>query len=177
MNAKTLSSALLLVVACAFSARCAPLYLPHQPARYGPRVAPSPVGQWHAVVGLDRATLIGVVTADGVAHSGRFVSAARDWLRLYENGAELEIPRDHVIQVDLLRRSAHRIEGNDVLGGAVAGALALAATEALLGTAFGGKLWVPRARTWAVGATGGAVAGAIGSLARHRERTIYVAPY
>jgi hypothetical protein len=164
-----------LIVLGTLSTACAPMFAPPGSRMMAP-VRVSPVGRWDAVMDLRPSMLVGVLTADGVAHTGRFTRAGLVWMRLYENGAEVEFARDEVVRVDLLRGQGSGAVAGNVAKSAAAGAIALAATEAFFGLALGGKLWMPRARTWAAGAATGAVSGLGYAFAGQSERTIYVSP-
>ena len=151
------------------------MYFPSPSQRVGfAPIRETPVGRWDAVMSLDPTALIGVTTADGVPHTGRFVRAGMYWLRLFENGAEVEIARDDVARVDFLGGvtgdSAQRIAAGAAVGAAAAGG-----TQLFMALMYGGKLVMP-GRALAIGAAGGAVAGAIDSAARKEQRAIYIAP-
>lgn len=168
------SAAIVVLVVGFLTSACAPMLAPpSQRTAFGP-MRESPVGRWDLVMGLEPAVLIGVTTADGVAHTGRFVRAGMYWLRLFENGAELEIDRNDVARVDYLG-GAPSGATQRVAGGAASGAVVAGATEMLFALAFGGKLVFP-GRSMALGAAGGAVAGAMDTATRREQRAIYVAP-
>ena len=164
------------IVAMVLATGCAQMTMFQPRAAVAP-VRESPVGRWDAVMALEPAALISVVTADGNAHTGRFVRAGMYWLRIYEHSAELEIPRDDVARVDFLAGvSGDSTLKRMALGAAFVGGVA-AGYETYFGMAFGGKFDVPW-RTLAVGAAAGAAAGAIGGAVegRVRARPIYIAP-
>ena len=163
----------------ALSTGCVPMMPP--PSPLSSRVMPAPVrvdpvGRWDAVMGLDPAVLVGVLTADGVTHTGRVSRAGLYWMRLVEKGAEVEFPRDEVVRVDLLSGSRSGEVAGQTVKGAAAGAVIAGATEAFFATVFTGRLRMPSGRTVALGAAGGAVGGLAQGLAGQNDRTIYVSP-
>ncbi|HVL68595.1 MAG TPA: hypothetical protein VM364_15135 [Vicinamibacterales bacterium] len=162
---------------------CAPLLVPPpMTAHRGPfarpaAVAPLPppvVGRWDNVVGIQPGTLLGVISADGTARTGRFAGAGLRWLRLHSDGAEIELPREDVLRVDVLPQ-ADRVDEGEVVKGAARGALALGGLMMAVPYLLTGDVYVPPARFWATGA----VVGAAGAIQEERflkgGRTIYVA--
>jgi hypothetical protein len=133
----------------------------------------NPVGRWDAVMALEPAALIGVVTADGIPHTGRYVRAGMHWLRMFEKGSEIEFPRGDVARVDYLGTTSGSVER--IAGGAAVGAVAGGVSQMFFALAFAGKLVFPW-RAVALGAGGGAVGGAMDSAARRESRAIYIAP-
>ncbi len=176
---KKISVAGVVVVLALSMSACAPMYLgPRSMA--GPRgiavAPPSPVGRWDAVMILEPGSIVGLMTADGSTHTGRFVRAGADWIRIIEQGAEADVERLEVVRVDLLRRPAGAVFPKRVLGGALSGALVLAGMEMFVGSAFKGSLHTPSVRTLAGGAAAGAAAGVVDGLMQQQQRTIYVSP-
>jgi hypothetical protein len=168
---------ILTLAAAALTTACAPMYMmspPRKPLMSSAPARENPVGRWDAVMSLDSRAIVGVLSADGIAHTGRVARVGMHWLRLIENGAEIEIPRADVARVDLLSDG-----GNDtaarVAAGAGLGALIAAGTEMFFAAGYGGRVRVPW-RTAALGAAGGAVGGAVDASARRAQRTIYVSP-
>jgi hypothetical protein len=153
---------------------CAPMLMPpgmSSRSAFAP-VRESPVGRWDVVLDLDAATIVGVLTADGAAHTGRVVRVGMDWLRIVENGAEIDIARDDVARVDVLSANADAVR--TVAGGAGTGALLAGGTELLFSLLYGRPTL--SGRTLAAGAAGGAVAGVADASSRRTPRTIYISP-
>jgi hypothetical protein len=158
------------------SAACVPMMPPPSNRMMPAPVRVDPVGRWDAVLALDPAVLVGVLTADGVTHTGRVSRAGLYWMRLVEKGAEVEFPRDEVVRVDLLPGSRTGEVAGQTVKGAAAGAVIAGATEAFFAAVFTGRLRMPAGRTVALGAAGGAVGGFAQGLAGQNDRTIYVSP-
>ena len=167
------SRAVVVLILALFASACASMSMLATPTRPPFARELSPVGRWDVVMALEPATLIGVVTADGVAHPGRFVRAGMYWLRLFERGREIEFARSDIARVDYLGTSAGTAQR--IAGGAAVGALAGGVSQMLFALAFAGKLVFP-GRAVALGAGGGAVAGVMESADRRHRRVIYIAP-
>ena len=154
---------------------CAPMYMTaprQQPTAFAP-IRDNPVGRWDAVMSLDARMIVGVLTADGVAHTGRVTRAGMQWLRLIENGSEIEILRGAVARVDLL--SGDGDAAARIAAGAGLGAVMAAGTEMFFSAAFGGRVRLAW-QTAALGAAGGAFGAAVDAAGRRQQRTIYVSP-
>jgi hypothetical protein len=160
------------------TAGCAPLLYGHpQSSAFAARRMPpyNPVGQWLAVMDLRPTDIIGVMALDGAAHSGRFVGASAQEVRLLQQGQVVSVERANVARVDLLHRPASGVAGKVALG-ALGGAAAVAATEVFLGGVFGGRWVAPSRRGLAAGAAAGAIGGAMHTVGERQSRVIYVAP-
>lgn len=169
------------MVGSGFSVACAPAMLPQRGGmgiRQLPPSDPGPsaVGRWDAVMALEPRSVVGILAADGTPHRGWYVGAGLHSIRIHEAGSEVAIARDQVARVDLLRAPGPRIDGRHVLAGALSMALAIAATEMLTTSSFGGGPAAPTGRTVAAGSVAGAVAGAVGSAYERRARTVYLSP-
>ncbi len=159
---------------------CAPLLAPlaHGSRRSLPlQFELPPIGRWDQVLSLEPALMVTVLTSNGDSHTGRFLAADRDTVRLVVHGFEVMVARDDVMRLDLAQRlPVGERTAKRIATGAVGGSLATVLPLQLVCLAFGGKLCNPGARLW----FGGAIAGAAGAAARdryeRRPRTIYIAP-
>ena len=159
---------------------CAPLLAPlaHGPRRSLPlQYEIPPIGRWDQVLSLQPTLIVTVLTSNGDSHTGRFLAADRDTLRLIVHGSEVMVARDDVMRVDLAQRlpvgeqTVKRI-GTGALGGSLATVLPLQ----FVCLAFGGKLCNLGARLWLAGAVAGAAGAAARDQYERRPRTIYITP-
>ena len=144
---------------------------PHHPGTA--RAHEDPVGRWLTVMALRDGAPVRVLTFGDGIHTGRLNASADDHLLIDENGAGVRIERVDILQVDLLMDARSRTRS--IVAQAAGMALAVAGYEVMLGLLFAGDLHMPSARTWTVGAAGGAALGAVDAL-MSRSRTIYVSP-
>lgn len=159
--------------------RTAPVYgLFGPPARPMAAIDSSPasvVGRWDNVVGLNPTAQVGIVLADGSHRTGRFLRAGMDFVRILENGIEIDLSRDDVARLDLLKNGAG-IDGAEIARDAAVGAAVSGAMLMVVPYLITGRVEVPPARWWAAGA----VAGGAGSYEQqrfaHAARTLYVSP-
>lgn len=145
-------------------------------ARRAPRAPyePSPIGRWDSVMSLGPNAVVEVLDAEGRTHVAQFVRASVVALMLVENGEPASMPRAEVVRVTLLpSRKADAVK--EVVTGAAGGAAAAGVGVALIPYLFTGRVWLPPARIWGVGAVAGA-ADALGKQkAEQHPRTVYVA--
>ena len=168
-------------LACVGAAACSPLLDPYG---YGPRrrAAPRaydvpPIGRWDQVLSLKPALVISVIQADGSIQTGRFAGATAAVMRVIVQGAEITVPRDDVMRIDVAQTlPAGKGTLRSVTLGAAGVSLATVLSLQILPLAFAGELWNPPARTWITSAAGGAAAGWWSDRRTRGPRTIYIAP-
>ena len=168
-------------LACVGAAACSPMLDPYG---YGPRrrAAPRaydipPIGRWDQVVSLKTPLVISVILADGTTQTGRFAGATAAVMRVIVQGAEITVPRDDVMRVDVAQTlPAGKGTLKRVALGAAGMSLATVLSLQVLPLAFAGELWNPPARTWISSAAIGAAAGWWNDRRSRGPRTIYVAP-
>lgn len=163
---------------------CAPIYTGAMAAGgpFRPRGAaarpyePPPIGRWDAVMSLEKASTISVLTTDGGTRTAVFAGATVDSLTLVGSVADISIPRVEVVRVDLVRASGRGASmARDAAVGGLVGAVTAGVGLALIPFLASGEVWVPPARVWGVGAILGAAGAMMNPKDDRRQRTIYLA--
>ena len=174
---------LLVVVATLATTACAPLLYPPShgfPQRRGHtamvRPPDPPIGRWDNVVGLPAGVVLGIVTANGDVHTGSFVKAGMQWLRVAGGRGDIELARADVMRVEILGHAAGGINADAVVGGAAKGAATVAGAMMLVPYLLTGDVWVPPARFWGLGAALGAAGAVQKGRLDAQSRTVYLAP-
>ncbi|HXG55208.1 MAG TPA: hypothetical protein VNJ03_07480 [Vicinamibacterales bacterium] len=146
-------------------------------ARGGPAPAMPPIGRWDQVMSLRPGATIAMLTADGTTRAGQFVKASVRSVAFVAESGEIELPREEIIRVDLVRAlpSGHRT-AKTVVTGAAQGALLAGASVAALPYLLTGNLWLPPARIWGFGAVAGGLKAGQGDAHERMPRTVYIAP-
>jgi hypothetical protein len=179
----------LILLAVAGTAGCAPML--YGPGHMGPPrgvFAPpsrpmaahgspweSVVGRWDNVVALNPTAPVGIVTADGTLRAGRFLRAGTSFVRILENGVEVDLPRGDVARLDLLK-SAEGIDSAAVVRDAARGAAITGGLMMAVPYLITGRVYVPPARLWVAGAVAGGAASYQQQRFARAERTVYISP-
>jgi hypothetical protein len=160
-----------LTIAALSSGACAPMLMGGGYAQQPPAL-----GRWDQVMTLRPNWIVEVLDAEGVMHNGRFIRASVRTLRISTSAGEIELPRADVIRVELLDAQDGADTGKNVAVGAATGALALGGGMALIPYLATGKVILPPARFFGLGAAMGAVDAAQRDRHGRRPRTVYIAP-